>query len=263
MKKLAIFVIFIFAIGISCQAQQTAKDIITKTFKLYRQVLSEREETTATIIYEDDRKEDKEDGRKEYKVFTRWILFDPAGEDKVIIKFSEPALNNGLGLLIYRHSDSKDEQWLKLPSFNRTRKIAIANQSQYFGGTDITFEDAHQLIEERTQDFEYNEILSPDDGWKIEAVPNSGVDSGYSKRIFFIRPDFACTAVEYYNNSDEPFKTQENSEIEIYENGMWRAKKVVITNRSLKRTTELTVTEREFENVNTNVFTQDFLLRKE
>jgi len=257
MKKLTILIIFIFAIGISCQAQQTAKDIITKTFKLYRQVLSEREETTATIIYED--------GRKEYKVFTRWILFDPAGEDKVIIKFSEPKLDKNLGLLIWRHKGRTDEQWLKMPSFHKVRKIAVSDQSKYFGGTDITFEDARQLIEERTQDFYYNKILSSDDGWKIEAVPNSGVDSGYSKRIFFIRPDFVCTAVEYYNNSDEPFKTQENSEIEIYENGMWRAEKVVITNRLLKRTTELTVTERKFENVNvnTNAFTQDFLLRKE
>jgi len=254
MKQLAL-IITLFAIGIPCQAEElSGKEIITKVFELYRQTPSEREETEVTIT--------PDGGKPTGKNYTRWIMFDSAGEDKVTVKFSEPVMDNGLGLLIWRHTDGSDEQWLKMPSFNRTRKIAVSDQSKYFGGTDITFEDARQLVGERTPDFEYKILRSDKQGWEIEALPKYGVKSGYGKRIFFVRPDCACTAIEYYDSRGELLKKQENRKILVQDNGMWRADQVIITNRLLKRTTELTVTAREFGNVGASAFTQEFLLRK-
>ncbi|PIT93501.1 hypothetical protein COU00_04040 [Candidatus Falkowbacteria bacterium CG10_big_fil_rev_8_21_14_0_10_43_11] len=248
----------LFAIGIPCRAEEmSSQEIVAKCFTLYRQTPSEREETQVTVIYEG--------GRTEQKAFTRWILFDPTGEDKVVIKFRKTDKNNldeGLGLLISRHIGRKDDQWLKMPSLDKIRKIAIADSGKYFGGTDITFEDARQLVGERTQDFDYKILQSGAEGWEIEALPKTGTESGYGKRIFSIQPDFACTAVEYYDTRGELLKKQENRGIETQANGMWRAKVVVVTSSLLKRTTELTVTAREFRNVDASTFTQDFLLRK-
>ena len=245
--------IFIFVVAVSQAVELSGQEVVTKCFALYRQTPSECEQTKVTVT--------PDGGKPTGKAFTRWILFNPAGEDKVVVKFNEPAFDKGLGLLIWRHA-SGDEQWLKMPSFDKIRKIAVADQSKYFGGTDITFEDARQLIGERTQDFDYK-ILSSENGWKIEALPKTGIKTGYGKRIFFVRPDFACTAIEYYDSRGELLKKQSNGEIKIQANGIWRANKVTINNRSLKRITELMVTGRSFDSVDANVFTQDFLLRKD
>ncbi|MFA6550978.1 MAG: outer membrane lipoprotein-sorting protein [Patescibacteria group bacterium] len=253
MKQLALIIV-IFAIGIPCQAEMSGQEVITKCFALYRQTPSECERTEVTIT--------PDGGKPTGKAFTRWIMFNPAGEDKVVVKFNEPAMDKGLGLLIWRHAD-EDEQWLKMPSFDKTRKIAVADQSKYFGGTDVTFEDARQLIGERTQDFNYKILSSDSAGWKIEALPKAGTKTGYGKRIFFVRSDFACTAIEYYDSRGELLKKQGNSEIKMQASGMWRTDKVIIVNRTLKRTTELTVTAREFGSVDESTFTQNFLLRKD
>jgi Outer membrane lipoprotein-sorting protein len=106
---------------------------------LFRQVTYEKERMEVNIIYKD--------GRKEEKVLTRWVHYDPAGEDKVTIVFSKPAREEGLGLFIWRHAKGDDDQWLKLPSMKEVRRISIADQSKYFAGSDITYEDSRQLIQ--------------------------------------------------------------------------------------------------------------------
>ncbi|MEA2113414.1 MAG: outer membrane lipoprotein-sorting protein [Patescibacteria group bacterium] len=235
-------------------AETTAEEIIAKTWRLYRQVDNEKE-TVSVIV--------RGGGRIKEKVLTRWTKFNPNGEDKIIIKFSKPAIDKGLGLLIWRNPLG-DKQWLKLPSMRRARKISVNNQAKYFAGTDVTYEDSRQLIGERTDDFNYREWGNEKDEYRIiEAVPKKGVSSGYSKRVFWIeRQTFAVTRIEYYNRKGL-LKIQHNQEIEIAGNGKWRVNRVAIENMAVGRFTTIKITERQ---VNTDlpptIFTKRFLLKK-
>ncbi len=134
-------------------AAQDARDMIKKSWDKFRAAKSEIEEAAIAVKYDD--------GRVEQKAYTRWIQFDPAGEDKVAIVFSAPANDRGLGLLTWRHKQGEDDQWLKLPSMKQVRRVSTSDQAKYFAGTDITYEDARQLIGERIDDFNYQIISVP------------------------------------------------------------------------------------------------------
>lgn len=238
-------------------AEPTAEQIMEKSWQLYRRLNTEQEFVSAAIK--------EEGGFSQAKTFTRWTKYDPAGEDKVVIKFTEPVLDNGLCLLTWRHAGkNNDEQWLKLPSQNKVRRIALGDQGKYFAGLDFTYEDARQLIGERISQFNYRFLEIKNGDYLIEARSKPGTDTAYGKRIFWIDKKFAVNKIEYYDKNGKPIKTQENLEIKISENGLWRADRVIITNKSLHRTTQVKFTERKINlGLSAETFTQRFLERRE
>lgn len=230
----------------------TAENVVARGWKAYRQADNEKEVILVTIEYKD--------GRRDEKQFTRWTKYDPVGEDKVMIRFSKPAIDEGLGLLIWRHPDKGDDLWLKLPSFNQERRISVADQTKYFAETDFTYEDSRQLVGERTKDFTYG-FLGQKDGVRIvEAVPKSGVETGYGKRIFHINPDRVFLRIEYYAKNGNLIKIQTNSQIDIGEGGRWRVRQINIENVLLGRKTMMKVTDRAINtNLSSEVFSRKFL----
>ena len=237
-------------------AEPTAEQIMERSWQLYRQLNTEQESVSAIIK--------EQGGSSQAKTFTRWIKYDSAGEDKVVIKFTEPVLDKGLGLLTWRHIKSNDEQWLKLPSHNKVRRLALGDQGKYFAGLDFTYEDARQLIGERIGQFNYRLLEIRAGDYLIEARPNPVTDSAYGKRIFWINKKFAVNKIEYYDENGKLIKTQENSEIKISENGLWSSDRVIITNQSLQRTTQVKFTERKIDlGLSPETFTKRFLERRE
>jgi len=250
MKMIPVSLILAVAVSASVFAteEMTAEQVVAQCYNLYRQAQDETEEISATVTHDD--------GRKDEKKFIRWLRFSEDGEDKVAIRFSEPKLDDGLGLLIFRHRGGKDEQWLRLAGEKSVRKVAIRDQGKYFAGMDLTYEDARQLVGERTEDFTYRFLPEPDSSeevWMIEAVPKPDTKTVYSRRIFQIARDtFACNRIEYYGRHD---KVQFNHNISFGENGRWRTSRIVIENSALKRTTEMIVTERNFDALDDFSFT--------
>jgi len=115
----------------------SAEKIIARSWQLYRQASTEKESIEVESI--------QNQGRRESKSLTRWTKFDPSGEDKVAVVFSKPVMDDGLGLLTWRHPDKEDDQWLKLPSMDKVRRVSVSDYDKYFAGTDFTYEDLRQL----------------------------------------------------------------------------------------------------------------------
>jgi len=115
-----------------------------------------------------------------------------------LIKFTLPGTDKGLSLLIWRDSVKRDVHWLKKPSLRNIRRVPIGEESNYFGGIDVTFEDLRQSVGERQTDFIYKLVESGANFWVIEAFPKKGVATGYAKRIFWIDKQFVLKKVEYY-----------------------------------------------------------------
>ncbi len=244
---LAIFGIY----GKAWPAENPAEKLIAKSWELYRQTGNEKEQVAIAMDYYD--------GRKEEKALTRWTLYDKSSKDKTTTVFSKPAADNGLGMLIWRNQ-SGDEQWLKLPSLTNVRKISVSDQGKYFGGTDITFEDARQLIGERVKDFNYR--LSKDRGEikTIEALPKPGIETAYGKRMIDINSKLSIVKIDFFDKNGQLIKTLTNENITVNKNGLWRADKMIIDNKLLKRKTLMTITDRQLNGkLPANVFTKDFL----
>ncbi len=220
MKNFMIIALFILfaAVGHPGAAEMTAQDVVAKSWELFRLAKDEKELVHVSVAYRDGRLEEKE--------LTRWIRYERSGEDKVTIRFSKPALDDGLMLLIWRHPGKSDDVWLKLPSFAQERRISVSDQGKYFAETDLTYEDTRQLIGERVKDFEYRIIARSGGGWAIEATAKPGVETAYGKRVFTVNPQYVFTKIEYYAKGGSLIKTQTNARVKVDQNGRWRVDQV-------------------------------------
>jgi hypothetical protein len=242
-----------FSTVVLAEGTNQACALVERSWAQYRRATCETEDTEITLSYDG--------GRKEVKRLTRWIQFDPAGEDKVTIVFSQPPNDDGLGLLTWRHPQGSDDQWLKLPSMKQVRRVSVSDQSKYFAGTDLTYEDARQLIGERTGDFSYSFAGETNGLVRVEALPRAGVNTGYGRRVLWFDHDERITRTDYYAaDRTRLIKTQHNEELVTDEKGRWRVAASRIENVLLKRTTLLKIIGRKIDTpVSPNLFTRAFL----
>jgi len=238
--------------GASFAGELEPGKVISKSWELFRRTNHEKESVRIVISYSD--------GRREEKKLIRWTRFDPANEDCITIKFLEPPLDRGLGLLTLRHAGRNDEQYLKLPSLKKVRKIAAGEQEKYFAGTDLTNEDIRQLIGERFQDFTYSLAKKEGNTWIIEAAPGAGVETGYGRRLIWVDEKYVITKVEYFDKKGGLIKVQTNGGITVSEKGLWRTNHVEMDNLLLKRKTQIDIEEREIDkDLLGGIFSKDFL----
>jgi hypothetical protein len=123
-----------------------------------------------------------------------------------VSKFIEPADVRGTQFLqISKKSETL--QFLFLPSLNKSRRIAGGQKKTSFMGSELTYEDMER---KNIQDYEYKLIKEDENLYVVESTPKKGVDSQYSKAVFYVRKDdFAVLKTELYKG-EKLFKVIEN-----------------------------------------------------
>jgi hypothetical protein len=93
----------------------------------------------------------------------------------------------------YNDPDHDDDQWLYLPGLRKTKRIASADKSGSFMGSDLNYSDMTDLVLKDYDFFIKKEMT--DRGhkvWIIEAIPRSEKvirETGYTKTWHFVRQD--------------------------------------------------------------------------
>ena len=231
----------------------TGRQVVEESWRRFREDVSiEKEDIEVRITY---RK------RLTEKALTRWIQYSAEGEDKIAIAFTQPKRER-IKALIYRHLEGDDEQWLKLPSQRRSRRVSMGD-GKAFAGTDLIYEDLRQLVGERIHDFTYSapRAVKTATGQmrEIVATPNKGTVSAYTKRVLRFDKDFACHYIEYHG-ANGILKAQTNETITKEANGRWRVDTILVKNHVVDRETRLTVADRALlRETPTGVFERSFL----
>jgi len=73
--------------------------------------------------------------------FTLMLKRGAKGEDRGLIRFSQPADIKSTGLLIWKHLNAEAERFLFLPAMGRIRRIAGGEAQENFVGSDFSYED--------------------------------------------------------------------------------------------------------------------------
>lgn len=116
-----------------------------------------------------------------------------ADAERSLIYFLSPQDVRGTGFLTidYHDPDKDDDQWLYLPSLNKSKRIAGGDQSGSFMGSDLSYAD---LSSRNLADWDYTLLRedSVDDApvWVIKAVAASAAvveQTGYTESILYIR----------------------------------------------------------------------------
>jgi outer membrane lipoprotein-sorting protein len=105
-------------------------------------------------------------------------------------------------------SDKPDDQWIYLPALKKIKRISSDSKSDYFMGSDFTYDD----LGDRKLDADVHKLLREEtvNGIACYVVESASKDEDYmySRTVTWIRKDnFVGVKREFYDEDDELLKT--------------------------------------------------------
>lgn len=160
--------------------------------------------------------------------------------DKTIGYFHEPADVEGTALLTFSHKTDNDDQWLYLPALKRVKRIASADKSGSFMGSEFAYEDlSSQEIEKYTYAHLRDEALDGEECFVIERVPVSRY-SGYTRQVVWIdKSAHRPRKVDYYDRKGTLLKTLAYARYTVHLGRYWRAEVMRMENHQTGKSTVL------------------------
>lgn len=135
---------------------------------------------------------------------------DYGKEEKSIMFFLSPAdvRNTSFMNWSYDEEGRDDDQWIYLPALKKVKRISSDSKSDYFMGSDFTYddlgdrhpsEDTHKLMRE--------EILDGENCYVVESIPKEE-DYMYSKTVTWVIKDkWIGLKKEFYDEDGDHLKT--------------------------------------------------------
>ncbi len=196
--KLVVVAIIFLATGFSANAQLTGTQIIDKTYNR-----ATGEDQTSTLKMTLTNKQGKQRIRT-IKQFSK----DFGDVEKSIMFFQSPADVKNTSFMNWSYdSDKSDDQWIYLPALKRVKRISSDSKSDYFMGSDFTYDDLgdrklnadnHKLLRE--------EIINGKACYVVESI-SKDEDYMYSKTITWIdKSNFVGVKKEFYDEVEELLK---------------------------------------------------------
>jgi outer membrane lipoprotein-sorting protein len=214
MKNIKLFAIATLLVAsIGANAQITGREIVDKAYNL-----PTGDDVTSTLTMTLTNKSDQTRVRK-IKQYSK-IMGDV---EKSIMFFMSPAdiKNTSFMNWTYDADNKSDDQWIYLPALKKTKRISSDSKSDYFMGSDFTYDDlgdrkldadTHKLIKEET--IEGNEC------YVVESI-SKDEEYMYSKTITWIRKDnFVGMKKEFYDEDEDLLKTLTIKKVEEI-SGYW------------------------------------------
>jgi outer membrane lipoprotein-sorting protein len=187
----------------------------------------------------------------------------PDDGDKTFGYFNEPADVRSTTLLTYSHKTGNDDQWLYLPALKRVKRIASADKSGAFVGSEFAYEDiSSQEVEKYTYKYIKDEVLDGLDCFVIERYPVSKY-SGYTRQMVWIDKEaYRPRKIDYYDRKDSLLKTLTYAQYTLHLQRYWRAEEMRMENHQTGKSTVLKWSDFKFRTgLKDSDFTQDGLRR--
>ena len=202
MKTLKILVsVFAIIISMSFQAitqEMTAREIIEKVYNR-----PEGDDMTSNLTMTLINKSGKERVRI-IKQFTK----DLGDVEKSIMFFQSPADVKNTSFMSWTYdSDKNDDQWIYLPALKKVKRISSDSKSDYFMGSDFTYDDlGDRKLDDDTHSLLGEETIDGVEYYLVESTPKDE-EYMYSKTKTWIRKDnFIGLKKEFYDEDEDLLK---------------------------------------------------------
>lgn len=169
--------------------------------------------------------------------------------DKSLTVFDNPRDIKGTAFLSHTHALQPDDQWLYLPALKRVKRIASANKSGPFVGSEFAYEDlTSQEVEKYKYKWLRDETINGHEVFVIERYPQYE-NSGYTRQIAWIDKEiYRPWKVEFYDRKNELLKTLTFSDYAKYLGKYWRPARMEMVNHQTGKETTLVWKNYRFEN---------------
>ena len=165
--------------------------------------------------------------------------------EKKIMFFMSPAdvRNTSFVNWSYTEEGKDDDQWIYLPALKKIKRISSSSKSDYFMGSDFTYDDlgdrqpeadTHKLLREET--------LNGEQCYVVESVPKDE-EYMYSRTVTWIIKDkWIGLKKEFYDEDEDLLKTLSVKKFEKI-NGLWIILHSEMVNVQKKHTTKMELSE--------------------
>ena len=182
-----------------------------------------------------------------------------AGVDKKIMFFISPKDVRGTSFMNWSYQDGRaDIQWIYLPALRKVRRISSESKSDYFMGSDFTYDDmGDRKLEDDKHRLLKTEEINGEFCYLVENIPVEK-DSIYSKTITWVLKDkWIELKKEFY---DQEGKLLKELRVEEYHgiDGILTVTKSEMENFQSDHKTQLIVSEVEY---NSNIAESEFTER--
>ena len=191
------------------------------------------------------------------------------GTESTLFKFTGPPVVQGTGLLIVDAGKAVNDIWMYLPQTRRIRRIAGAEKSNWFMGTEFThedFEDYKRSAYTFQLDKEDEACGQQQRCFVVAAVASDAAEkeaSGYGKKVYWIeKQTMYPVRIDYLDKSGAPAKRLDVHKLERAGN-YWRPQTYEMRNLANGRITRLTAVSREVDVKLDDYFVSQRYLRSE
>ena len=169
--------------------------------------------------------------------------------DKSLTIFHTPKDVDGTAFLSYSHALTPDEQWLYLPALKRVKRIASANKSGPFVGSEFAYEDiSSQEVKKYTYKWLRDENLDGREAFVMERYPEYEF-SGYQRQVVWMdKSMYQPLKVEFYDRKNALLKTLTITGYQQYLDKYWRPAKMAMVNHQTGKETDLVWERYQFSN---------------
>ncbi len=190
---------------------------------------------------------------------------------QTVFDFRSPASVKDTRLLQAEKLGREDDKWIYLPSLKTTRRIASAERSKSFVGSEFTYndmtirkfeDDAFEMLDENVT---MNVGGKSENMWKIKATPVAKKNVEYAYLIKYIdKVSYLPLVEEYYDKTGKMIKLRTITKHEEVtgETGKkyWLRRENVMENKITGRVTRVSVDKMTFDKpISDRYFTQNWL----
>ncbi len=135
------------------------------------------------------------------------------GITQTVFDFRSPASVKDTRLLQAEKSNKEDDKWIYLPSLKTTRRIATAERTKSFVGSEYTYNDMTIRKFEDDEHVMLDENVTKSIGgvteklWKIKSTPIANKNVEFAYRIQYIdKETYLPLYIEYFDKTDKLIK---------------------------------------------------------
>ncbi|MBN1118117.1 MAG: outer membrane lipoprotein-sorting protein [Bacteroidales bacterium] len=194
----SIAIVLLAIVGLNTNAQLTGTQIVEK---VYNRETGNDQTSTLTMTLTNA------SGQNRVRTIQQYTK-DFGDNEKSIMFFQAPADVKNTSFMNWSYdSDQADDQWIYLPALKKVKRISSDSKSDYFMGSDFTYDDlgdrklnadVHKLLREET--------MNSKACYVVESV-SKDEDYMYSKTITWIdKETFIGVKKEFYDEDEELLK---------------------------------------------------------
>ena len=251
--KLVIAVAVILATSFGVKAQLTGREIIEKAYNL-----PAGDDQTSVLTMTLTNKSGQTRVRK-IQQYTK----DLGETEKSIMFFLSPADVKNTSFMNWSYdSDKADDQWIYLPALKKVKRISSDSKSDYFMGSDFTYDDlGDRKLDADVHKFLKEETIDAQDCYVVESV-SKDKDYIYSKTKTWIRKDnFVGMKKEFYDEDGELLKILTLKKVEKIA-GFWVRAHSEMKNVQKNHTTSMVLSDIKVNSgVPTSKFSERMMMR--